>query len=127
MLGVVTAALLGALSSSAVATPPPHVSTTLVHADEGASGTVPCSATAAYADGLQVVLAAHAVVPSAAAIRIECGLVQEGTVVASVTAIGAPIAANATTARTFLDPYYVCANTYVMYVDGSEVYDRGCP
>ena len=127
VLGAVTAALLGALPASAVASPPPHVSTTLVHGEEGDSGGAPCSGSAAFADGaLQVVLAAHAAVPGAAAIRLECGLVQEGVVVATVTAVGA-VAADTTVVQTDLAPYSVCADIYVLYVDGSEAYDDGCP
>jgi hypothetical protein len=104
------------------------VETSLVYDDADGSGTAPCS-TIGYFNGrdLVVVLAAHVVRPGTAAIRVECRMIQDGVVVGTVTAIGAPVAANATTVRVGPRPFSVCSGIYVMYMDGSEAYENRCP
>ncbi len=105
----------------------PQAWTSLVHQDDGDSGPAPCSVTS-YSDGRQqvVVLAAHAVEP-AAALWLTCGIVQDGRLVASVTARSALVAAAATAERIPLAPYSVCTDVFVLYVDGSVVSEDGCP
>ncbi|HEV2754410.1 MAG TPA: hypothetical protein VG318_01360 [Actinomycetota bacterium] len=76
-------------------------------------------------DGPRVVLALHAVEPGAAVIVARCDIVQSEVTVASASAIGV-VAVDAVRAKVAPGDYAVCADIWVLYVDGSESADRSC-
>lgn len=124
----VAAGALAATVAVPASAQPPLLWTSLIHEDADSSGSPPCSTTG-YFDGRDVVtaLAAHLVRPEAAGIRVTCRIVQNGVAVGSVTAVGGPVATNAAVVRVRPTAFSVCADLYVMYLDGSEAYDYRCP
>ncbi|HEV2755113.1 MAG TPA: hypothetical protein VG318_04975 [Actinomycetota bacterium] len=124
-LAVVVGAVAASVPAPAGAQSP--VSTSVVHDGAGVA-VAPCSFTAFTTGSQQTgVLAAHAVEPGAVAIRVRCGIVVAGRVVASVTASGAIVATNAIVVQMPVVPFTVCTDRYMVYADGGEVRENRCP
>ncbi|HEX2195571.1 MAG TPA: hypothetical protein VHJ76_01490 [Actinomycetota bacterium] len=89
----------------------------------------PCNAVGVTSGSrIQGELSGVAKASGAVATRAGCGIVQNGEVVAyTQTALPGTVAATASTFNIPVDDYYVCADVYALFVDGTVVQDDNCP
>lgn len=102
----------------------------IVDADSGSFVALGNCAAAGATTGssMTVAITGTANAPGAVAVRIRCGVVQNGSVVASsTTALPGSFAATARTTAIGVAPYTVCAEIYALFIDGSEASRSNCP
>ncbi|MDQ4025439.1 MAG: hypothetical protein M3217_08115 [Actinomycetota bacterium] len=121
---------VGANASSAAAVS--LVQTDIAYKVDGAHiALAPCQATAQANPGSPnqtVYVAGEATATGAVAVRIFCGVVQNGVVKGGVqNALPGSAAATAGTVSVPIAPYTVCADVYALFPDGRDVFDYNCP